>query len=479
MSEYKFHKINSNAQIIRRLKFDLWGNILLTKKNKYSRIFSQLYKIKRKRFYYKNKSFLLKKMLVLKNNKLLYSNKYNYFYFKKLMYLIFKKNKNKNYKNLIKLYLKNINFLKIKRIKSLNFLKKIQFKKRKNKQIKKHNIFGNFVKNFKNLKKIKKELNKLKFSKILPIYKKQKKKFFILEPYIYNMREIRNAQIYRFRVKRKKVNLKKSYILKKKRITKKFYKKKKKKYNKLNDFVYLLKNKYNNHDFYILKAKYGGYVPKYFKNLTIQMNTKIKVYEPIFYKSIFNIKSIELFKKRKKLTKFGRALKQKESLRRFLGNCSNKQLKAFFYYFKNNSSNFKTKNIIQKFFINFESTLVFFLIRTKFFLIQLHFLKNFILKNGVLVNNKLVNDPYFRLKVDDKITFPLHLYKYLQYNFLKNFSKYSKTLSHILINYSNLSFNFIKLPNLKELDYGFKFNSNLFRQFFYKNKFKFNKIKIV
>jgi len=51
MSKYKFHTINSNTAIIKRLKFDLWGTILFTKKNKYRRLYSKLYdkKIRRLR----------------------------------------------------------------------------------------------------------------------------------------------------------------------------------------------------------------------------------------------------------------------------------------------------------------------------------------------------------------------------------------------------------------------------------------------
>ena len=123
--------------------------------------------------------------------------------------------------------------------------------------------------------------------------------------------------------------------------------------------------------------------------------------------------------------------------------------------------------------------MVFFLIRAKFFLFQIKYLKNFILKHGILVNNKLINNPYYKLKIGDKVSFSSYLHNFIKFNFLKNFSKYSKSLSHILISYSTLSFYYIKLPNLKQLDYGFKFNANLFRQLFYKNKFKFLKIKLV
>lgn len=136
------------------------------------------------------------------------------------------------------------------------------------------------------------------------------------------------------------------------------------------------------------------------------------------------------------------------------------------------------KNFILNFFYNLESTLLFFLIRTKFFLMQLKYVKHFIFKNGVLVNNKIITNPYFKLKVFDKVTFNLSLFPFLKFHFLKNFSKYSKPLSHILISYSTLSFYFIQLPKLKELDFGFKFNPNLFRHLYKKNKY-FNKIKLI
>jgi ribosomal protein S4 len=105
-------------------------------------------------------------------------------------------------------------------------------------------------------------------------------------------------------------------------------------------------------------------------------------------------------------------------------------------------------------------------------------LKNFIEKNGILVNNKIINNPYFKLKVGDKINFNLNLYPFIKYHFLKNFSKYSKPLSHILISYSTLTFYYFKLPKLKELDFGFKFNPNLFRQLYKKNKY-FNNLKLI
>jgi len=72
MSMYKFHLINSNTKIINRLKFDLWGTILLTKKNKYRRKFNKLYDKKRKRFkYFPIRRFLFyRKFLKIKNNKL-------------------------------------------------------------------------------------------------------------------------------------------------------------------------------------------------------------------------------------------------------------------------------------------------------------------------------------------------------------------------------------------------------------------------
>ena len=70
------------------------------------------------------------------------------------------------------------------------------------------------------------------------------------------------------------------------------------------------------------------------------------------------------------------------------------------------------------FFYNLESTLLFFLIRSKFFLMQLNYVKSFILKNGVLVNNKIINNPYFKLKVTDKITFNFNFFSYS--NFYKN-----------------------------------------------------------
>mgnify|MGYP005992918129 CR=1 FL=1 len=199
------------------------------------------------------------------------------------------------------------------------------------------------------------------------------------------------------------------------------------------------------------------------------------------FNTIFNLKEIKIFKKKKKISNFSKGLRQKEVLRRFLGNCSNKQLKAFFYYFKKftlNKRNRLNKNFIINFFYNLESTLLFFLIRTKFFLMQLNYVKSFILKNGVLVNNKIVKNPYFKLKVLDKVNFNLNLYPFLKYHFLKNFSSYSKPLSHILISYSTLAFYFIKLPKLKELDFLFKFNHNLFRHLYKKNKY-FNKIKLI
>ena len=52
MSKYKFHLINSNTKIIKRVKNDLWGFVLLTKKNKYKNLYSRLYDKRRKRFHY-------------------------------------------------------------------------------------------------------------------------------------------------------------------------------------------------------------------------------------------------------------------------------------------------------------------------------------------------------------------------------------------------------------------------------------------
>ena len=94
MSVYKFHLINSNTKIINRLKFDLWGTILLTKKNKYRRKFNKLYDKKKKRFkYFQIKRYLkFKRFLKVKNNKLFFKNKKfkkKYFFYKKKK--IFKK----------------------------------------------------------------------------------------------------------------------------------------------------------------------------------------------------------------------------------------------------------------------------------------------------------------------------------------------------------------------------------------------------
>jgi hypothetical protein len=179
-------------------------------------------------------------------------------------------------------------------------------------------------------------------------------------------------------LKKKKIKTKKTVIKKLKKLTKNLnffnYKLKKKKH-KLNDLKYLLKNQFNNFDYYILKAKYGGFVPKFYKKILYNKKIVYGVKTPDKIISIFNIKVISLFKKKKKLNNFGRGLRQKEVLRRFLGNCSNKQLKSFFFYFKkfkNLKRNKLNVNFITNFFYNLESTLLFFLIRSKFFLMQLN-----------------------------------------------------------------------------------------------------------
>lgn len=476
---YKFHLINSNTKIINRLKFDLWGTILLTKKNKYRRKFNKLYDKKRKRFkYFPIRRFLFyRKFLKIKNNKLFFKNKKckkKFFKFKKKRIDRLQRLKKLNYFFKNKIQLKNSLFYLLK--KRFKNLKKFIFFKKKIKKI-----------IFLNTKKFKKKFKSFRF---LIIYKQNFFDFFKLN----FKKNVKVRKFFRKRRKfkftyfptrkllqfnliyyRKKTKLLKKKFLKKYKILRKF----KRRYNKLNDMRYLLKNKYNNNDFFALVRRYGSSVPRGYKKLIENQTARTTIYQRTTFKTVFNIKSIELFKKRKKLTKLGKAFRQKENLRRFLGNCSNRQLKAFFYFFKTKKNNFNITNFIQNFFINLESTLLFFLIRAKFFLMQLKYLKNFIIKHGILVNNKLINNPYYRIKIFDKINFPFNLFDFIKFNFLKNFSKYSKSLSYILISYSTLSLYYFKKPNLKKLDYGFKFNANLFRQFYYKNKFDFKKVKIV
>ncbi len=70
MSKFKFKTIKSYAKVLRVVKRDLWGNIILTNNNKFKRIFAKLYNKRRKLVNKVFKSNYIKNFLIISGGKL-------------------------------------------------------------------------------------------------------------------------------------------------------------------------------------------------------------------------------------------------------------------------------------------------------------------------------------------------------------------------------------------------------------------------
>ncbi len=229
------------------------------------------------------------------------------------------------------------------------------------------------------------------------------------------------------------------------------------------DLKTLTAKKYDNS--YFLK-KYKNFFKKLLRNRFKQdfYNLNYKTKKRRQFRSILNLTHIKTYRKQVKTTKFGKALNQAQTLRRYLGNLSADKLKKLYNFFKNR----KIKKNKYNFFLNLESTLFYTLIRSKFFINYIYLAK--IIKKGyVLINGLTVTDKFYKLKPHDKITFKPKKIKFLRLKFLSHhLSKFTKPISTLLISYSTYSIIFLNYPTLPELSYNFKINYNIFKSIYKK-----------
>ena len=483
----RFKTIKSNRLVIRDVKCDLWGHIILTDNPKFKRLYSKLYN-NRQTFIPKTAKFnYFKNLLILKNGRIMNKRLFGAYLFKKSRlkqlhsfrllhkkYLKFKKLKNKQlsiiYKKLILAKFQTIKrfFLtKYKKLKIRDFLKRKEERK-----VLKTKLFYQSPEMYLLARRLNINTERNYFNEVA------RKKIAALKVYDWHIK--RNPR-YRMKSESKKIlHLSDLITAAQNRI---LFKKLRLKIKKLTQIVnksakiltklsILKKRLYH----YLAVQKHIDYITllsvKFFsKRRRVAMGAKFKIRSKTFrgqyrrqFKSVLDIKWLQVYRRRKYLKFWGRILKQKQLLKRYFGSLSDSQLKHFYY---------KIKHLPKKlpgpfsFFLELELTLHSVLLRSKLFINPIY-LKDIIERGYILVNNKIITDIYFKPEPGSFISFNKIFQSRVKLKFLQIYlSALSRPLSNYFFSYSTFSFLYTDYPNFKELNYNFTVTPEIF-QLFYK-----------